>query len=48
LLSGRLDSVLAQWKDIRDKDLASLNELARKENIPLLSLKPAAAEVSQD
>jgi photosystem II stability/assembly factor-like uncharacterized protein len=47
-LSGRLDSVLAEWKDIRDKDLASLNERARKENIPLLSLKPAAAEESQD
>jgi photosystem II stability/assembly factor-like uncharacterized protein len=47
-LSGRLDSVLAKWKDIRDKDLASLNEMARKENVPLLTLKPAPAEESQD
>jgi len=47
-LSGRLDSVLAQWKDIREKDLVALNEIARKENIPLLSLRPGAAEVTQD
>jgi hypothetical protein len=42
-LSGRLDSVLAKWKDIHDKDLASLNEMARKENIPLLTLRPGQA-----
>jgi hypothetical protein len=47
-LSGRLDSVLAQWKDIRDKDLVSLNEMAWKESIPLLSLRPPPAELSQD
>jgi photosystem II stability/assembly factor-like uncharacterized protein len=47
-LSGRLDSVLAKWKDIREKDLASLNEMARKENIPLLTLRPGADELSQD
>jgi len=47
-LSGRLDAVLAKWKDIHDKDLASLNEMARKENIPLLTLRPGGDEQSQD
>ncbi len=42
-LNGRLDEALAKWKDIRDRDLASLNDMARKENIPLVILKPAAA-----
>lgn len=46
-LNGRLDEALAKWKDIRDKDLASVNDMARKENIPLLSLKPATAEAAR-
>jgi len=42
-LSGQLDAQLARWRDIESKDLAALNDLIRKENIPAIMLPPAEA-----
>jgi photosystem II stability/assembly factor-like uncharacterized protein len=39
-LKGRLAKPVAQWKEIVAKDLAAINDLVRKENIPLLTLGP--------
>jgi photosystem II stability/assembly factor-like uncharacterized protein len=47
-LNGRLDEALAKWKEIHETDLASLNEMARKENIPLLSVKAATGATDKD
>jgi photosystem II stability/assembly factor-like uncharacterized protein len=38
MLSSQLDTELAAWRDIREKDLAKLNETARKANIPVIGL----------
>jgi len=41
-LSGKVEGQLAQWREIVSKDLAALNEMMRKENVPGLSVAPAA------
>jgi len=41
-LSGKVEGQLAQWREIVSKDLAALNEMMRKENVPVLSVAPAA------
>jgi len=38
MLSGEADAQLAKWKTIVAKDLPALNDLIRKENIPLLQI----------
>ncbi|HUI42588.1 MAG TPA: glycosyl hydrolase [Terriglobia bacterium] len=38
MLSAQLDRELAAWSDIRAKDLAALNELARKANVPVIGV----------
>ncbi len=49
-LAGELEKsvgdVLAQWNDLKEKDLADLNELIAKNNIPAIgpTAKPAAKE----
>jgi hypothetical protein len=37
MLNSQLDSELATWRQIRAHDLAALNELARKNNLPLVA-----------
>jgi photosystem II stability/assembly factor-like uncharacterized protein len=39
-LSGQLDALLAKWHEIETKDLPALNEMIRKENIPVIMLPP--------
>jgi hypothetical protein len=41
MLSGAADAQVARWKEIVAKDLPALNDLIRKENIPLLEIAPA-------
>ncbi len=41
-LTKRLDLALEQWRDIRVKDVAAFNELARKRNIPALMVSAEA------
>ena len=36
-LNGRLEGHLAAWREIQEKDLAALNELIRKSNIPAIA-----------
>ena len=36
-LSGKADKLIAQWKQIKSKDLAALNEQIRKANIPAIA-----------
>jgi len=40
-LKGKLDPLVARWKETQSKDLAALNEQIRKENIPLLGVTTA-------
>ncbi len=40
-LSGQVEAQLARWSEITSRDLPALNELMRKENVPLISLLPA-------
>ena len=45
LLNSQLESELAAWREIRAQDLAALNALARKDNLPLIAAPaPATAE----
>jgi hypothetical protein len=37
-LKGKLDPLVARWKEAQAKDLAALNELIRRENVPLLGV----------
>ncbi len=39
LLDKQLDGILARWNDIQSKDLKTLNEAVRKENVPALTAK---------
>jgi photosystem II stability/assembly factor-like uncharacterized protein len=41
-LSGQLEALLARWHEIESKDLPGLNEMIRKENIPVIMLPPAS------
>ena len=41
-LSQQADQQIAQWKQLREKDLAALNDLVRKENIPAIAPSPAS------
>jgi inorganic triphosphatase YgiF len=43
-LSAQLDKALAGWHDLVTKDLASLNEMVRKESVPILWVPPAHRE----
>ena len=45
-LSGKADKLIAQWKDIKSKDLAALNEQIGKANIPAIAAS-APAESSK-
>ena len=36
MLSGQLDDALAKWKDVSSKDVASINDLIRKGNMPVI------------
>jgi photosystem II stability/assembly factor-like uncharacterized protein len=47
LLTKQMAAPLAQWKDLRDKDLAALNERIAKANIPAISLAPAKEDSSK-
>ena len=40
MLSSQLDGDLAAWRDIQAKDLAALNEMARKAKIPVIGVPP--------
>ncbi len=40
-LSAQLDGLMAKWQEIESKDLPALNELIRKEKIPVIMLPPA-------
>jgi len=40
-LEKRLEPLLARWKEILAMDVAALNELLQKENIPFVSLPPS-------
>jgi photosystem II stability/assembly factor-like uncharacterized protein len=42
VLSRQLDAQLAQWKQIQSKELTALNDLMRKDNIPVVGLTPPA------
>ena len=42
-LSATLDEQLAAWDNIRSQDLAALNEMVRKENIPVVMVSPGEA-----
>ena len=53
-LEKSVGDVVAQWKDLKEKDLAALNELIAKENIPAIGLtvmpevkQPASSPESQ-
>lgn len=39
-LRGKADKLIAQWKEIKSKDLAALNEQIRKANIPAIAAMP--------
>ena len=41
-LEKRLEPLLNRWKEIFAKDVAALNELLQKENIPFVSLPPSS------
>jgi photosystem II stability/assembly factor-like uncharacterized protein len=43
LLSKQLEEQMATYKSLKDKDLAELNKKIRSEDIPAISLMPAAA-----
>ncbi len=47
-LSRQLDEQLGKWREIVTKDLASLNELMRKENVPVVSVAPAGSKASTE
>lgn len=36
-LSGKVTKLVADWKQIKEKDLAALNELIRKAEIPAIA-----------
>ena len=38
MLSGEVDAQLAKWKEIAAKDVPALNDLVRKENVPLVEV----------
>ena len=40
VLSRQLDAQLAKWKEIQSKDLAALNDLMKKDNIPVVGIAP--------
>ena len=40
-LSGKADKLIAQWKEIKEKDLAALNEQIRRANIPAIAAPPS-------
>jgi photosystem II stability/assembly factor-like uncharacterized protein len=44
-LNGRLQAQLAVWREIQSKDLAALNELIKKNNIPAIA--PAAEKAKE-
>jgi hypothetical protein len=44
-LNSRLDAQLAAWKDVQSKDLAALNALIQKSNIPTIA--PAAEKAEK-
>ncbi len=44
-LSGRLESYLAAWREVQSKDLAALNDLIRKQNIPAIA--PSAEKTKE-
>ena len=39
-LSGKADKLIAQWKEIKEKDLAALNEQIRRANVPAIAATP--------
>jgi photosystem II stability/assembly factor-like uncharacterized protein len=41
VLSAQFDALMAKWHEIETKDLPALNELIRKEKIPVIMLPPA-------
>ena len=43
-LSGVLEAPLMKWRQLIAKDLPALNDSMRQENIPVVSVAPAAAE----
>jgi hypothetical protein len=43
-LSGQAAPLLAQWKRIMSTDLVALNDLMRKDNVPVIYLAPEANE----
>ncbi len=45
-LARPLDQQLARWNEICNKDVAALNAMVRKENIPAIVLAPASAKSS--
>ena len=44
VLNGELDQQLGKWKELREKDLAALNEQIQKADIPAVSIAPEKKE----
>jgi photosystem II stability/assembly factor-like uncharacterized protein len=40
-LKPKIEAQLAAWREIQEKDLAALNDLMKKDNIPVISVPPA-------
>jgi hypothetical protein len=43
-LNGRLGTELAAWKRIVEEDVAGLNELMRKRNVPVISVPAGSGD----
>src|SRR5260370_29658835 len=47
-LNGRLETQLAAWRDVQSKDLAALNALIEKNNIPAIAPATEKAKESAE
>ncbi len=45
-LSGQIEQQVAAWKDLTSKNLVALNEMMRKENVPLVWVAPPTLKVA--